>query len=51
MIDTKLKGRIGEKKKLKLATFRRTNQLFIERLVQKMQELIIYRELVFISKD
>ncbi len=43
MIDTKLKGRIGKKKKLKLAEVRRTNQRFIERLVQKMQGLI-YRD-------
>ncbi len=44
MLDTKLKGRIGKKKKLKLAAAKRTNQRFIERLVQKMQGLIIYRE-------
>jgi hypothetical protein len=43
MIDTKVKGRIGKKKKPKSAAVRRTNQGFIERLVQKMQGLI-YRE-------
>ncbi len=44
MIDIKIKGTIGKKKKLKLAALSRTNQRFIERLVQKMQEFIIYRE-------
>jgi hypothetical protein len=29
MIDTKVKGKIGKKKKLKLAAVRRTNQRFI----------------------
>jgi hypothetical protein len=51
MIDTKLKGRIGKKKKLKLAAVRRTNQCFIERLVQNMQEFIIYREPTLISTE
>jgi hypothetical protein len=36
MIDNKLIGTTGKKKKLKLAAVRRTNQRFIERLVQKM---------------
>jgi hypothetical protein len=52
MLDTKLKGRIGKKKKkkLKLVAVRRTNQRFIERLVQKMQGLI-YREPASISTE
>jgi hypothetical protein len=40
MINTNIKGKIGKKKKLKLAVVRRTNQCFIERLFQKMQGLI-----------
>jgi hypothetical protein len=51
MIDTKIKGRIGKKKKLKLAAVRRTNQRFIEPLIQKMQEFIIYREPESISTE
>ncbi len=51
MINTKIKGRIGTKKKLKLAAVRRTNQRFIEHLVQKMQEFIIYREPASISTE
>jgi hypothetical protein len=51
MVDTKLKGRIGKKKKkLKLAAVRRMNQRFIERLVQKMQGLI-YKEPASTSTD
>jgi hypothetical protein len=41
MIDTKLKGRIGQKKKFKLAAVRWNNQPFIERMVQKIQDCII----------
>jgi hypothetical protein len=50
IIDTKIKGRIGNKKKLKLAAVRQKNQRFIERLVQKMQALI-YKEPASISRD
>jgi hypothetical protein len=48
MLDIKIKGRIVKKNKLKLTAVRRTNQRFIERLVQKMQGLI-YREPASIS--
>jgi hypothetical protein len=52
MLDTKIKGRISKKKKkLKLAAVRRKNQRFIELLVQRMQELIIYREPASISTE
>jgi hypothetical protein len=50
MLDTKIKARIGKKKKLKLAAVRRTNQRFIERMVQKTQGLI-YRELALTSTE
>jgi hypothetical protein len=40
MLDIKIKGRIGKKKKLKLTAMRRTNQRFIESMVQKIQGLI-----------
>ncbi len=45
MLDTKIKGMIGKKKKLKLAAVRWTHQHFIERLVQKMQGLIYWVDL------
>jgi hypothetical protein len=50
MVDTKPIGMIGKKKTLKLEAVRRTNQRFIERLVQKMQGFI-YREPASISTE
>jgi hypothetical protein len=50
MIETKSKGRIGKKKKLKLVAVKQMNQRFIERLVQKMQALI-YKEPASISTE
>ncbi len=45
MIDTKPKERIYTgKKKLKLTAVRRLNQRFIQGLIQKIQEFIIYNE-------
>ncbi len=51
MLDTKINERIGNKKKLKLTAVRRTNQLPTERMVQKMQGLIKYRELASTSTE